>query len=232
MSELNIRNAIEAILFASGASVPVSRVATALEISEKETKKQMDALMKEYEDKNGGITIIRLDDAYQMVSCEEYAAPIRTVMDLRRNTPLSAAAMEVLAVIAYNQPVTKAFIEQVRGVDCSGVIGSLTAKDLIEEKGRLELPGRPLIYGTTENFLRCFSISDLSELPEIPSNEAKGDEQDDEGEDDSQLSIFKSDEPAQEDAAEEIENETNEEPDEIDAMIAMQVSEIIEEATK
>ena len=233
MSELNIRNAIEAILFASGASVPVSRVATALEISEKETKKQMDALVKEYENKNGGITIIRLDDAYQMVSREEYAAPIRTVMDLRRNTPLSAAAMEVLAVIAYNQPVTKAFIEQVRGVDCSGVIGSLTAKDLIEEKGRLELPGRPLIYGTTENFLRCFSISDLSELPEIPSSEAKNEEQD--GEDDSQLSIFQS-EPAQEEVTEEqvveeIEEETDE-ADEIDAMIAMQVSEIIEEATK
>ena len=234
MSELNIRNAIEAILFASGASVPVSRVATALEISEKETKKQMDALVKEYENKNGGITIIRLDDAYQMVSREEYAAPIRTVMDLRRNTPLSAAAMEVLAVIAYNQPVTKAFIEQVRGVDCSGVIGSLTAKDLIEEKGRLELPGRPLIYGTTENFLRCFSISDLSELPEIPSNEAKNEEQDDVGEDDSQLSIFKS-EPAQEETQEEVteaSEEETEEADELDAMIAMQVSEIIEEATK
>ena len=89
-------------------------------------------------------------------------------MDLRRNTPLSQAALEVLAVIAYNQPVTKAFVEQVRGVDCSGVIGSLCAKDLIEEKGRLELPGRPLLYGTTENFLRCFNITDLEELPPLP----------------------------------------------------------------
>ena len=171
-----------------------------------------------------------------MVSCEEYAGPIRTVMDLRRNTPLSAAAMEVLAVIAYNQPVTKAFIEQVRGVDCSGVIGSLTAKDLIEEKGRLELPGRPLIYGTTENFLRCFSISDLSELPEIPSSEAKGEESEDGAEDDSQLSIFHSEEPAQKNSDETSDVsdvQTEEEPaDEVDAMIAMQVSEIIEEATK
>lgn len=231
MSELNIRNAIEAILFASGSSVPASRVATALEISEKEAKKQMDALMKEYEERNGGITIIRLDDAYQMVSCEEYADPIRTVMDLRRNIPLSAAAMEVLAVIAYNQPVTKAFIEQVRGVDCSGVIGSLTAKDLIEEKGRLELPGRPLIYGTTENFLRCFSISDLSELPEIPASESSREDLAEGGEDDSQLSIFQGDEPAENTEENEKYSEEND-TEETDAMIAMQVSEIIEEATK
>lgn len=222
MSELNIRNAVEAILFASGSSVPVSRIATALEISEKETKKYMDALMAEYESKNGGITIIKLDDSYQMVSVEEYAPQIRTVMDLRRNTPLSQAAMEVLAVIAYNQPVTKAFIEQVRGVDCSGVIGSLTAKDLIEEKGRLELPGRPLIYGTTENFLRCFSISDLSELPEIPSQ----DKDEEDAGDDSQLSIF---------AGEEEEltgEETSEEAHAQDAMIAATVEEIIEAATE
>ncbi|MBR3971275.1 MAG: SMC-Scp complex subunit ScpB [Ruminococcus sp.] len=220
MSELNIKNAVEAILFASGDSVSVSRMATALEISEKETRKHIEALQKEYEERNGGITIVRLDDSYQMVSCEEYAPQIRTVMDLRRNTPLSQAAMEVLAVIAYNQPVTKAFIEQVRGVDCSGVIGSLTAKDLIEEKGRLELPGRPLIYGTTENFLRCFSISDLSELPEIPSSEpAKDEEREDAEGDDSQLSIFAEERPS-------------EDTEETDAMIAMEAGEIIEEATK
>ena len=103
-----------------------------------------------------------------MVSKKEFAPQIRTVMDLRRNTPLSQAALEVLAVVAYNQPVTKAFVEQVRGVDCSGVIGSLTTKGLVEEKGRLELPGRPLLYGTTENFLRCFNISSLDELPPLP----------------------------------------------------------------
>lgn len=106
-----------------------------------------------------------------MVSKKEFAPQIRTVMDLRRNTPLSQAALEVLAVVAYNQPVTKAFVEQVRGVDCSGVIGSLTTKGLVEEKGRLELPGRPLLYGTTENFLRCFNISSLDELPPLPENE-------------------------------------------------------------
>jgi segregation and condensation protein B len=118
-----------------------------------------------------GITIILLDNSCQMVSKKEFAPQIRTVMDLRRNTPLSQAALEVLAVVAYNQPVTKAFVEQVRGVDCSGVIGSLTTKGLVEEKGRLELPGRPLLYGTTENFLRCFNISSLDELPPLPEND-------------------------------------------------------------
>ena len=93
------------------------------------------------------------------------------VMDLNRKKPLSQAAMEVLAVIAYNQPVTKAFVEQIRGVDCSGVIGSLTVKGLIEEQGRLELPGRPLLYGTTENFLRCFNISSIEDLPPIPQSD-------------------------------------------------------------
>ena len=92
-------------------------------------------------------------------------------MDLKRNTPLSQAALEVLAVIAYNQPVTKAFVEQVRGVDCSGVVGSLTTKGLIEEKGRLELPGRPLLYGTTDNFLRCFQLESLDDLPPLPKPE-------------------------------------------------------------
>ena len=165
---INIPAAIEAILFANGASVEVSRIAQALEITEEEAQRQLTALKEEYDRAQRGITIIKLKNSYQMASRKEYAPQIRTVMDLRRNTPLSQAALEVLAVIAYNQPVTKAFVEQVRGVDCSGVIGSLCAKDLIEEKGRLELPGRPLLYGTTENFLRCFNIADLEELPPLP----------------------------------------------------------------
>ena len=94
-------------------------------------------------------------------------------MEIKRRTPLSAAALEVLAVVAYNQPVTKSFIEQVRGVDCSGVISTLLEKNLIEESGRLELPGRPLLYSTTKNFLRCFSLSSLDELPELPDKNIK-----------------------------------------------------------
>ncbi len=178
MTAEKINAAIEAILFANGSSVEPSRIGVALEISEAEAKERLDALMTEYQNSGRGITIIRLKDSYQMVTVKEYAPYIRTVMDLRRNTPLSQAALEVLAVIAYNQPVTKAFVEQIRGVDCSGVIGSLTSKDLIEEKGRLELPGRPLLYGTTENFLRCFNISSLDELPPLPEDNAPADEGD------------------------------------------------------
>ena len=174
MAVENISAAIEAILFASGDSVERSRIAQALEISEKKVDEHISALIDDYNNAHRGITIIKLDSAYQMVSAKAYAPEIRTVMDLRRNTPLSQAALEVLAVVAYNQPVTKAFVEQVRGVDCSGVIGSLTAKGLVEEKGRLELPGRPLLYGTTENFLRCFSISSLEELPPLPENDEEG----------------------------------------------------------
>ena len=173
MSELNYTAAIEAILFANGSSVEASRIAEALEISEKQAVEYAEALIEEYKAADRGITILRFDNSFQMISNKEYAPQIRTVMDLRRNTPLSQAALEVLAVVAYNQPVTKAFVEQVRGVDCSGVIGSLTSKDLIEEKGRLELPGRPLLYGTTENFLRCFNLRSLDELPPLPEDEKK-----------------------------------------------------------
>lgn len=171
VSEVNITAAIEAVLFASGAPVEPSRIAQALEISAEEAERRIAELIDDYNKAQRGITIIKLKNSYQMVSRKEYAPQIRTVMDLRRNTPLSQAALEVLAVVAYNQPVTKAFVEQVRGVDCSGVIGSLTSKDLIEEKGRLELPGRPLLYGTTENFLRCFNISCIEELPPLPESE-------------------------------------------------------------
>ena len=183
--------AVEAILFASGASVETDRIAEALEISVKETESLITSLIDDYTRENRGITIIKLNKAYQMVSVKEYAPHIRKVMDLRRNTPLSQAALEVLAVVAYNQPVTKAFVEQVRGVDCSGVIGSLTTKGLVEEKGRLELPGRPLLYGTTVNFLRCFNLEKIEDLPPLPENEdekAQNAETDEQTASDEQLS--------------------------------------------
>lgn len=147
MAVENIRGAIEAILFANGASVEFSRIAQALEISEKKVKEHISALIDDYEASGRGITIILLDNSCQMVSKKEFAPQIRTVMDLRRNTPLSQAALEVLAVVAYNQPVTKAFVEQVRGVDCSGVIGSLTTKGLVEERADLSFPAD-----------RCFTV--------------------------------------------------------------------------
>ena len=161
---------MQAILFASGVPVPLETISRALEQKPKQTQLILEELIREYSSEEYGIKIIRLEDSYQMCSKKEYGEYIRRVMDIKRNAPLSQAAMEVLAVIAYNQPVTKAFIEQVRGVDCSGVVGSLASKGLIEEKGRLELPGRPLLYGTTDNFLRCFQIESLDELP-VPVNQ-------------------------------------------------------------
>lgn len=179
MTPEKIRSAAEAIIFAGGTPVELSRIAKALDITENEAKAQINILIEEYEKAEKGITIIELDKSYQMVSKKEFAPYIRTVMDLRRNAPLSQAALEVLAVVAYNQPVTKAFIEQVRGVDCSGVIGSLCAKELIEEKGRLELPGRPLLYGTTQNFLRCFGVKSIEELPPLPQTDDNDKSEDD-----------------------------------------------------
>ena len=163
--------AVEAILFANGSPVEPDKIAQAIEMKPSQAEKLILELMDDYEKQERGIRIIKLNKSYQMVSAKKFAPEIRKVMDLRRNTPLSQAALEVLAVVAYNQPVTKAFVEQVRGVDCSGVLGSLTAKGLVEEKGRLELPGRPLLYGTTENFLRCFNLESIENLPPLPESD-------------------------------------------------------------
>lgn len=176
MTDKEIKAACEAVLFACGESVNTKRIAQALELDEKKVEPQLEALVNDYENVEHGIAVIKLNDSYLMCNKKQHGEAIRRVMDIKKNTPLSQAALEVLAVIAYNQPVTKAFIEQVRGVDCSGVIGSLTTKNLIEEKGRLELPGRPLLYGTTENFLKCFQISSLDELPELPKQQENKDE--------------------------------------------------------
>ena len=150
------------------------------------TKQGVEELKEEFNSQNHGFKLMRYKDNFQFVPHKEFGEQIRTVMDLSRKKPLSGAAMEVLSVIAYNQPVTKAFVEQIRGVDCSGVIGSLTVKGLIEEQGRLELPGRPLLYGTTENFLKCFNISSIDELPPIPKDEKE--ENDSENQDNEETS--------------------------------------------
>ncbi len=166
-----LQSTVEAILFSAGEPVELYRLAQALEIDNDLCQQVLSNLSAELDERESGICLLNLSGKYQLCSREKYAEYIRRVLEVKKNTPLSQAAFEVLAVIAYNQPVTKAFIEQVRGVDCSGVITTLCQKKLIEEKGRLELPGRPLIYGTTPDFLRCFSFSSLSDLPELPKDE-------------------------------------------------------------
>lgn len=163
-----LQAAMEAILFASGEPVSTDKLVQALSTDKSTVKSLMEILIDKFESENSGICIVRLDDRYQMCSKPKYGEYVRSIMDIRKNVPLSQAAMEVLAIVAYNQPVTKAFVEQIRGVDCSGVLSSLISKNLISEKGRLELPGRPLLYGTTPNFLRCFGISKIENLPDLP----------------------------------------------------------------
>lgn len=169
MSELT--SAFEAVLFSGGEPQSIDRFSQVFDITPEKVVKVMEALEKRLNEQKSGLELLRLDNTYQLATKSEYADYIKKMFDIRRRTPLSPAALEVLAVVAYNQPVTKSFIEQVRGVDCSGVVTTLVEKGLIEERGRLELPGKPLLYGTTKNFLRCFGINDLSELPPLPKNE-------------------------------------------------------------
>ncbi len=170
MNKEQLLSAMEAVLFASGDPVSIDRLVQVFEISPEKVEATASALEKKLEENKSGIKLIRLENKYQLATRNEFAEYIKKAFDIKRKTPLSPAALEVLAVIAYNQPVTRSFVEQVRGVDCSGVITTLIEKELIEERGRLELPGKPLLYGTTDNFLRCFSISDLSELPPLPKD--------------------------------------------------------------
>lgn len=176
--------AIEAILFSSGEPVETEKIAQALEVESDTVYKLVDNLSIQYDERQSGLQIVKLGDKYQMITRSDFSDYVRSVLEVKKNAPLSQAAFEVLAVVAYNQPVTKAFVEQVRGVDCSGVVNTLCQKGLLEEKGRLDLPGRPLLYGTTDEFLRCFSVSSLDELPSLPHEDNEKEESEgDSGED-------------------------------------------------
>lgn len=171
MNASKMQAAIEAMLFAAGEPIHIKKLAEVMEIEIEEVQQLLLNLEAQLDERQSGICLVKMQDKYQLCTRNEFAPQVRSVLEIRRNTPLSQAAFEVLAVVAYNQPVTKSFVEQVRGVDCSGVMSSLSQKGLIEEKGRLDLPGRPLIYGTTPEFLRCFCISSLDELPPLPQSE-------------------------------------------------------------
>lgn len=165
--------AVEAILFASGDPIDEVRLSQVLETDVKTLSAVVDGLNDYYAENQRGMEIIRLDKSYQMTTRAFYGEITRRALDHRRNTPLSNAALEILAVVAYNQPVTKGYIEQVRGVDCFYGINSLVEKGLIEECGRLDAPGRPRLYRTTPDFLRCFGVSSLDELPKLDPIEVK-----------------------------------------------------------
>ena len=184
-----LKAVLEAVLFASGEPLDIEKTAKTLLVDKESIVNCLGEIKEEYSGENHGIELLNLAGKYQFATKEEFAPEIRAVLSMKKNTPLSSAAFEVLAIVAYNQPVTKAFIEQVRGVDCSGVIATLCQRNLIEEHGRLDLPGRPLLYCTTDNFLRCFEISSLDELPELPERTdlPKSDESD---EVDGQMSLI------------------------------------------
>ncbi len=167
-----VKAMIEAVLFANAEPLSLDRLSDSLELDKNTLAKLLDEIIDKFEKDDSGICIVKLNNNnYQMCAKPVYAEYIRKIMNQKRNVPLSGAAMEILAIVAYNQPVTKSFIENIRGVDCSGGISSLVNKNLIEEKGRLELPGKPLLYGTTLNFLKCFGISSLNDLQPIVQEE-------------------------------------------------------------
>lgn len=161
---------IEAALFASGEPLDGKKLAQALEIEDENIPKLIMLLNDRLSDSKSPLCVLELDGEYQMTVRSEYAGFVKRALETKRNTALSPAAMEVLTIIAYNQPVTKSFVENVRGVDSSSTVNALVEKGLLAEAGRLDLPGRPIAYKTTSVFLRCFQLSSLSELPEIAQN--------------------------------------------------------------
>lgn len=156
---------LEAILFAAGCPVSYDKIAEALEITPAKAKEVAEAAALRYDDR--GIELLVFDDSCQLCTRACYEDHIKTALGLRRTGVLSNAALEVLAVIAYHQPVTRSYVEQVRGVDCTYAVSSLCDKGLIEPSGRLDVPGRPMLYRTTADFLRVFGLQSLSELPQI-----------------------------------------------------------------
>jgi segregation and condensation protein B len=167
MEQTELQRAIEAILFAAGERVETARLSMALEADEKDIIAAADALADAYSFERRGIRILRLDKGYQMVSSGEMADYVTKALETRKPPKLSSSQLEALTIIAYYQPATKAVVEQLRGVDSSYSISALMNKKLIEEAGRLNVPGRPIQYRTTPDFLRTFGLSSLEELPPI-----------------------------------------------------------------
>lgn len=167
MEQSELQRVLEAILFAAGEPVEISRLAATLEVDETDIEQAADALADELSFNRRGIRILRLEKAYQMASSGEMADLITKTLETRKPPKLSSSQLEALTIVAYYQPATKAMVEQIRGVDSSYSISALLNKKLIEEAGRMNVPGRPILYKTTPDFLRTFGLKSLSELPEI-----------------------------------------------------------------
>ena len=173
MEESQYFGALEAVLFACGEPLEIERLAEGLQIEKAAVRQQLLEYQQSLTSSERGIELRFLDDKVQLCSKVQYEQLIVSVAAMKKNAPLSNAAMEVLAVVAYNQPVTKSFIEQVRGVESGQVVNNLVEKGLVEEAGRLNVPGRPLTYRTTANFLRCFGLTNLGDLPNLPSGDGE-----------------------------------------------------------
>lgn len=165
-----LEGAIEAILFAAGHPMEYSKLGEVLGLTPRDTKQLVMHLAERWgRDENGGVMLLTFDSSCQLCTNEKYLPYIREALGIKRGGNLSPSSLEVLAIAAYNQPVTRAFIDTVRGVDSAYAVGSLLDKELIAPVGRLDAPGRPMLYGTTEKFLRVFGLSSIKELPEADS---------------------------------------------------------------
>lgn len=161
------KGALEALLFSYGEPVSAARLAQVLDVAPKIVEHLLSMLKDDCEKEDRGIRLYQLEDRWQLGTKPAYSDQVKRLLDTRRTTPLTPAALEVLAIIAYNQPVSRSFIEQVRGVDSSSTVSTLIEKGLVEEAGRLDLPGRPVSFRTTDVFLRTFGLDSLSQLPPL-----------------------------------------------------------------
>ena len=169
-----IEAAVEGILFASGEPVAVDRICVALDMDRPTVELVLQRLQDYYSYERRGIRLLKKEDSYQLCSAPEYGDQIRKAFEIRKPAKLSQPALEVLTIIAYYQPTTRAYVDQIRGVDSSYTVGLLLDRHLIEECGRLQVPGRPRLYRTTQSFLRAFHLNSLEDLPQMPGLEADG----------------------------------------------------------
>ena len=174
MEMKEIESAVESILFASGEPVQTDRICTALELDRPTVERVLQKLMDGYAYERRGIRLLRIEDSWQMCSAPDCADVIRRAFEIRKPAKLSQPALEVLTIIAYYQPTTRAYVDQIRGVDSAYTISLLLDRKLIEECGRLQVPGRPHLYRTTKQFLRAFHLTSLDDLPEMPDLGGEG----------------------------------------------------------